>query len=261
MFSIVRPSATRALARTAGVADGRRSMAIAIKKALIKAGETEEPEDMPALEKQMESMSEKDTSMVFDSGIQLADPILPENPAEVTALDPAHLRSTRMPDGRERMVVIKQMRARPNQAPLNPEKVWKISFDDDGAVGERWKNKLMGWNSTADSYGSDPPLHFRNAQDAAYFAQKRGWKFLVKEPIIRKLRDDGAQYQDNFLPQSVAGQIAREGGQCDHWKRKAAGCSHYFRPLTYHGDGLVRQHGTVPHEESVPDTASYYKLR
>mmetsp|Transcript_87980 Transcript_87980/g.131871 ORF Transcript_87980/g.131871 Transcript_87980/m.131871 type:complete len:262 (-) Transcript_87980:102-887(-) len=261
MFSIARPSATRALARTVAAANGRRTMVIGVKKALIKAGETEEPEDVPALEKQMETMSEKDPLMVFDSGTQLADPILPENPAEVTALDIAHKVSTRLPDGRERMVVIRQMRARPNQSPLNPEKVWKIHFDGDGTVGERWKNSLMGWNSTADSYGCEPPLHFRNAQDAVYFAQKRGWKYLVQEPIIRKLRSDDAQYQDNFLPQSVAGKVAREGGQCDHWQRAAAGCSHYFRPLKYHGDGLVRQHGSVPHEESVPHTAPYYKLR
>jgi len=176
-------------------------------------------------------------------------------------LDPAHLTSTRMPDGRERMVVIKQMRARPNQSPLNPEKIWKISFNDDGAVGERWKNSLMGWNSTADTNGCETPLHFRNAQDAVYFAQKRGWKYLVKEPVIRTLRDDECQYQDNFLPQSVANHIKREGTQCDHWKRSAAGCSHYFRPLKYHGDGTVRQHGTNPYEDSVSHTEGYFKTR
>ena len=263
MFSIIRPSAARAVvARSSAVVSiSRRGMVIPIKKALIKAGETEEGDDVPALEKQMENMAEKDAAMVFDSGYQLADPILPEDPAEVTALDPAHLKSTRMPDGRTRMVVIKQMRARPNQSPLNPEKVWKISFSDDGTVGERWKNSLMHWNSTADSYGSEPPLHFRNANDAVYFAQKRGWKFVVQEPVIRKLRDDDAQYQDNFLPQAVAGQVAREGVQCDQWKRKASGASHYFRPLKYHGDGVVRQHGPHMNDKTAPDTESYYKIR
>jgi len=235
-------------------------MVIPIKKALVKAGETE-AEDVPALEKRMEEMADKDPLMVFDSGTNLPNPILPENPAEVTALDPVHLTSIRMPDGRHRMVTIKQMRARPNQSPLNPEKVWKISFDDDGAVGERWKNSLMGWNSTADTMGCDTPLYFRDAQEAVYFAQKRGWKYLVKEPVIRTLRDDEAQYQDNFLPQSVANAIKREGKSCDQWKRSQAGVSHYFRPLKFHGDGTVRQHGTNPYEETVPHTEGYFKLR
>lgn len=257
MFSL-RP-ATRVLARVP--ATSRRTMVIPIKKALIKAGETEEPEDVPALEKRMQEMAEEDPLMVFGSGENLPDPVLPDNPAEVTALDPAHLVSTRMPDGRQRMVVIKQMRARPNQSPLNPEKIWKISFNDDGAVGDRWKNSLMGWNSTADTMGCDPPLFFRDAQEAVYFAKKRGWKYLVKEPLIRTLRDDDAQYQDNFLPQAVANQVKREGQQCDHWHRTEAGCSHYFRPLKYHGDGTVRQHGAEPYGETVTHTTPYYKVR
>lgn len=269
MFSL-RPVISRAaLARTTtttanatpATSLAKRTMVIPVKKALIKAGETEEPEDALAVEKRMEEMANEDKAMVFDSGMKLPDPVLPENPAEVTALDPAHLRSTRMPDGRERMVYIKQMRARPNQSPLNPEKVWKISFNDDGAVGERWKNTLMGWNSTADSYGSDPPLYFRNATEAVYFAQKRGWKYIVSEPVIRKLRDDDAQYQDNFLPQAVANKVKEEGKQCNQWERKAAGCSHYFRPLKYHGDGVVRQHGPNLNDPSVPHTDPYYKLR
>ena len=259
MFNL-RPAAL-ALARRGAPATGRRSMVIPVKKALIKAGETDEPEDVPALEKRMEEMSEKDAAMVFDSGTNLPNPILPENPAEITALDPAHLRNARMPDGRERMVVIKQLRARPNQSPLNPEKIWKISFNDDGAVAERWKNSLMGWNSTSDTMGCDAPLYFRNAQEAVYFAKKRGWKYLVKEPVIRKLRDDDVQYQDNFLPQAIAGQIKKEGTQCDQWKRSEAGCSHYFRPLKYHGDGLVRQHGPNMMAESAPHSTPYYKIR
>ena len=258
MFSL-RPAA-RVLARSSAL-EQRRTMVIPVKKALIKAGETEEGDDVLPVEKRMEQMAEKDYAMVYESGIHLPDPVLPENPAEVTALDPAHKRSQVMPDGRTRMVTIKQLRARPNQSPLNPEKVWKISFLDDGAVGERWKNPLMGWNSTADTMACDPPLHFRNAEDAVYFAKKRGWKYLVKEPVIRKLRDDDAQYQDNFLPQAVASRISKEGIQCDQWARKEAGCSHYFRPLKYHGNGTVRQHGPNTQQKSVPHTEGYYKMR
>jgi hypothetical protein len=258
MFSL-RPAA-RVLARFSAVQQ-RRTMVIPVKKALIKAGETEAPDDVPAVEKRMEEMAEKDPMMVFDAGVNLPDPVLPEDPAEVTALDPAHLRNVHMPDGRERMVVIKQLRARPNQSPLNPEQIWNISFNDDGAVGERWKNPLMGWNSTADTMGCDTPLHFKNAQEAVYFAQKRGWKYLVKEPVIRKMRDDEALYQDNFLPQAIASRIKREGTQCDQWQRAKAGASHYFRPLKYHGDGTVRQHGTNPMQESVAHVEGYYKQR
>ena len=260
LSSFVRP-AMRSLNRPAVTNTARRGMVIPVKKALIKAGETEEPEDVPDVVRTMEEMAEKDTFMVYDSHVNLPDPVLPDDPAEVTALDPAHLRSNYMPDGRERMVVIKQLRARPNQSPLNPEKIWKISFSDDGATGERWKNPLMGWNSTADTMGCDAPLHFRNAQDAVYFAQKRGWKYLVREPVIRKLRDDEAQYQDNFLPQSVANQVKREGHQCAEWERSESGASHYFRPLKYHGDGTVRQHGPNPMEKSVPAVQGYYKMR
>jgi len=271
LSSIVRPSVGRSLFTKVGRSgfiitqqqyqqQARRSV-VSVKKALVKAGETEEPEDVPALDKRMEAMREKDGMMIYDSGTNLPDPILPENKAEVSALDPSYKTSVRMPDGRERMVVIKQLRARPNQNPLNPEKYWKISFDEDGSVGERWKNSLMNWNSTADTYGCDPPLFFKNAQDAVYFAEKRGWKYLVKEPVIRKLRADGAQYQDNFLPQAVAGKIKREGTQCAHWERKASGSSHYFRPLKFHGDGVVRQHGPNMHQESDPHKDGYYKIR
>lgn len=267
MLSSIRPEVVRSLCKVqcmrsaeATTSLAARSM-VTVKKALVKAGETEEPEDVPALQKRMESMAEKDPMMVFDSGTHLPDPVLPENMAEVSALDPAYKTSVRMPDGRERMVVIKQQRARPNQSPLNPEKYWKISFNDDGSVSERWKNSLMGWNSTADTMGCDPPLYFKNAQEAVYFAEKRGWKYIVKEPIVRKLRDDDVQYQDNFLPQSVASLVKREGKQCDWWKRSEAGCSHYFRPLKFHGDGTVRQHGPNMQEPSVPHTEPYFKLR
>jgi ETC complex I subunit conserved region len=266
MLSSIRPAVARSLGGGRGKSllltsqQPHRNM-VTVKKALVKAGETDEPEDVPALEKRMEHMAEKDPMMVFDSGTHLPDPLMPENMAEVSALDPAYKTSVRMPDGRERMVVIKQQRARPNQSPLNPEKYWKISFNDDGSVGERWKNSLMGWNSTADTMGCDPPLYFKNAQEAVYFAEKRGWKYVVKEPIVRKLRNDDAQYQDNFLPQAVAGLVKKEGTQCDWWKRSAAGCSHYFRPLKYHGDGVVRQHGPNMSDASVPHTTPYFKLR
>ena len=131
MFSsIVRSSGGRSILVKAGQLTKQQTRSVvSVKKALVKAGETEEPEDVPALSKRMEAMTEKDGMMVYDSGKDLPAPVMPENMAEVSALDPAYKTSVQMPDGRERMVVIKQLRARPNQNPLNPERYWKISFN------------------------------------------------------------------------------------------------------------------------------------
>ena len=104
-------------------------------------------------------------------------------------------------------------------------------------------------------------MSFDTAQDAKYFCEKRGWKFIIDQPILRKGRDDEAQYQDVFLPQIVTNKMKRDGHKCDHWFRDAAGASHYFRPLKYHGDGVVRQHGPNREQASEKDAMSYYKLR
>jgi len=49
--------------------------------------------------------------------------------------------------------------------------------------------------------------------------------------------------------------------QCDIWARSKAGASHYFRPLKYHGDGPVGQHGPNPDAPIDKDTEPYFKLR
>ena len=43
--------------------------------------------------------------------------------------------------------------------------------------------------------------------------------------------------------------------------RSQAGASHYFRPLKFHGDGTVRQHGPNREEKTVKDVEGYYKMR
>lgn len=140
---------------------------------------------------------------------------------------------------------------------------WIISFQDQGETGETWNNPLMGWVSSADPLASNMRLQmsFDNAADAKYFAEKRGWKFIIERPIIRHGRADDAQYQDVFLPQSVTGMMKREGHKCGHWHRDAAGASHYARPLKFHGDGEVRQHGPNKDAKVDKDVESYYKLR
>lgn len=104
-------------------------------------------------------------------------------------------------------------------------------------------------------------MSFPTALDAKYFAEKRGWKFLIEPPIIRKGRDDDAQYQDVFLPQAVATKLKMQGSKCDHWFRNKSGASHYFRPLKFHGDGVVRQHGPNGDAKIEKDVEGYYKMR
>ena len=214
----------------------------------------------------MEKTRDLDAGMVWGSTIPLPEPKLPDNAEEVAALDPAHMNQDpiRLDTGTVRTVRIRQEQAKVTQAPTTMEQNWIISFQDDGEFGTtNWDNPLMGWVSGSDPMSSNMKLQlsFRNAAEAAYFCKKRGWKYTVDEPMYRKGRDDDAQYQDNFLPQSVAYKVRTERKKCDHWARPAAGTSHYFRPLKFHGDGVVRQHGPNMHQESEPHVPGYYKMR
>jgi hypothetical protein len=206
-------------------------------------------------------MSKIDRNMVFGTTGKFLAPVLPENPAEISALDPADQGHRLKMDGTARVVMIRQERASNRQSPLKHEKYWRIFFYEDGMVAEKWTNSLMGWTSNGDPYQSAPPLIFPNAADAVYFAKKRGWNFVVKQPIMRDPREDGAQYQDNFLPLAVAARVQKEGVSCDQWARDHAGTSSYFRPLKYHGDGLVPQHGPNGNAPIAKHVPGYYKLR
>ena len=217
----------------------------------------------PAAEKR-ETMRKFDRHMVWGTTGEdyMPAPVLPENAAEIAMLDPIQdlAPSTRM-DGQDRCVVIRQQKKSARQAPLNPEASWKIFFYEDGSYADKWSNSLMGWTSNADPYQCAPPLTFENAAEAVYFAKKRGWNFVVKEPIKRYMRNDDCQYQDNFLPQAIAAKVKKEGTSCDHWSRSAAGTSHYFRPLKFHGDGTVSQHGPNGDAKIAPAPEGYYKMR
>jgi len=194
----------------------------------------------------------------------LPDPVLPDNPSEIAALDSVQSEmDSVMPDGRRRIVSIRQMEARVTQAPTDTEKRWIISFSDDGEGAETWNNPLMGWVSGADPMAPSITLQmdFDNAAAAVYFAKKRGWKYIVEEPIYRYGRSDDAQYQDNFLPQAIMSKIRMERKKCDHWYRPLSGASHYTRPLKFHGDGEVRQHGPNHMEKVADHVEGEYKLR
>lgn len=56
-------------------------------------------------------------------------------------------------------------------------------------------------------------------------------------------KDNWGGYDENFLPAAVKHRIAVEKMNLDYYARDQSGASHYFRPLRYHGDGVVPQWG------------------
>lgn len=221
----------------------------------------QEDDDRSPTQLKMEAMTKADPWMVFGTMEEDAPPKLPDNPAELGAIDLAQRVDAVMPDGSTRMVHIRQDQWKPGQSPTTAENTWLISFLDEAAPN--WINPLMGWVSGSDPMASNiqDTLKFQTASQAVYFAKKRGWQFIVHRPILRPPRSDGAQYQDNFLPQVVASDVQRNKTQCKHWERSLAGASHYQRPLKYHGDGTVPQfgpNGNAPVAKHVP---GFYAMR
>lgn len=217
-----------------------------------------------SVQRYVEKSRALDPTMVWGTTVAPPDPELPVDPSEVAALDPNHMDQDPFTlAGEKRIVHIKQQSSKTCQAPTNVENTWIISFSDEAESSQCWDNPLMGWTSSADPMANNIRLQmgFNNAQDAVYFAKKRGWKYTVEAPIMRKGRSDDAQYQDNFLSQAVAGRVRREKVKCDQWSRDAGCTSHYTRPLKYHGDGEVPQYGpngTAPVDPHVP---GYFKVR
>ena len=217
-----------------------------------------------SVQKYVEASRDLDPTMIWGTTIAPPDPDLPEDPSEVAALDPSMAAQDPLTlRGETRVVHIMQEKKKVSQAPTNAEQNWIISFQEEGETGQCWDNSLMGWVSSSDPMANNMRLqmHFRNAQDAVYFAKKRGWDYVVAKPIMRKGRSDDAQYQDNFLSQAVARRVRVEKKSCDEWSRTEAGTSHYFRPLKYHGDGTVVQHGPNGEAPIAKHAEGYYKTR
>lgn len=230
----------------------------------LEQGRKELEEEKSATQRKVEAMTKVDPWMVAGIVEEDAPPDLPENVSEIAALDTAQRVDAVMPNGEKRIVHIKQNEWKPGQNPLGCEKTWMISFLEEGTTAtNNWDNPLMGWVSGSDPMASNMQLQmdFDSASEAVYFAKKRGWHFIVEEPIFRRGRNDDAQYQDNFLPQRVAAKVSADKTQCDHWERYAAGTSHYDRPLKYHGDGEVEQFGPNGSQERAPHVPGYYKMR
>jgi hypothetical protein len=221
-------------------------------------------EEKSATQRKVEAMTKVDPWMVYGVTEPDAPPVLPDNPSEISALDHAHKVDAVMPDGTARLVHIRQEQWKPGQNTLTTEKKWLISFLEEGTTAtQNWNNPLMGWVSGSDIMASNIQIQFDfdSASEAVYFAKKRGWQFVVEEPILRNGRNDGAQYQDNFLPQTVVAKLKRDATQCKHWERQHSGTSHYDRPLKYHGDGEVPQHGPNATQALDKHVEGYYKLR
>lgn len=221
-------------------------------------------ESKSAVQRKVEAMTKVDPYMIWGSTDPEPPPRLPENVAELASLDVAQRVDLVQPDGTIRIVHIRQDEWKPGQSNDSSEKKWLISFLDEGTTAtQNWRNPLMGWISGSDPMASNIQLQltFDSATEAAYFARKRGWQFMVDKPIFREIRKDAAQYQDNFLPQTVASDVKRNKTQCKHWERSAAGASHYQRPLKYHGDGEVPQFGPNATAPVAKHMEGYYKMR
>jgi len=237
-------------------------------KELYKEGEFQPDKDegLNQVEIYTRKMREIDPNLVYSSTLLPdPDPKLPDNAAEVASLDPAMTtweEGQHYEQGKRRVVRIRQMVSRHSQAPTGVEMTWIISFEDEGETAQKWRNTLMGWTSGADPMcGMANELTFDSAKEAVYFAKLRGWTYVVDQPKLRPMRNDGAMYQDNFLPKAIAAKVIKEGVKCDHWSRTKAGASHYFRPLNYHGNGHVQQYGPNPNAPIAPECQSYYKMR
>lgn len=159
-------------------------------------------------------------------------PGLPANPTEITTLNgqPAlH---------RERTVLIGQKAQSAMTSASHKSKAWVIQWKTE----ERWSNPLMGWTSTADPL-SNLQMQFETAEDAIRFAEKNGWAYDLKEPIPRDKVYGQNKYSHNFLSKAYENETKALGLKVKIWDRPQANASHYFRPLTYHGDKECRQHG------------------
>jgi len=260
--------ALRSAARAAALSsESRASLAFSKRvlssKAVVGKDDDEDDGYLSPVEKKRVDLAKKNRHMVWESpeADHLPAAPLPEDPKELTAIDSTDLHVRQMADGSDRMVIIRQDQANVKQAPIAFEKNWTIAFIEDGAVAEKWTNSLMNWATNADPYHTGQAMQFETAAEAVYLAKKRGWNYVVQEPTRRPVPMNGTQYQDNFLPRTTTAQMKKDRKQCDLWKRSAAGTSHYFRPLRYHGEGVVPQHGPNGEDESMVHVEGYYKRR
>jgi hypothetical protein len=87
-------------------------------------------------------------------------------------------------------------------------------------------------------------LGFNNKEDAISFAEQNGWKFEVAPPLTPQCYPSAERnYSQNFLNPRVEEVVKAAGVKSTEFSNPKYGDSGWFMPLTYHGDGLVAQHG------------------
>ena len=118
---------------------------------------------------------------------------------------------------------------------------WQISWQQ----AEVWSNPLTGWTSSSDPHAT-MKLTFSDKDAAIAFATKSGWKYEVLPSQSSTCYTPGEKnYAHNFLSSKNTTLIAQEGhahGNVE-FANPAYGKSHWFMPLTYHGNKEVEQFG------------------
>ena len=104
---------------------------------------------------------------------------------------------------------------------------------------------MTGWTSSNDAL-SNIRVYFDSKEDAIRYCESQTWKFSVAEENYEHDPDqDAHKYDENFLSRKVK-LMAKTCGP-DFYKEwfhnPKYGSSHWFMPLTFHGDKEVEQHG------------------
>lgn len=109
----------------------------------------------------------------------------------------------------------------------------------------------MGWTSSADPM-AQVRLSFDSSDDAVAFAKKNGWKFEVLGQVTPQTIAPGTyNYSHNFLPAKTIEILKKSGGKAPVFKAPGYGKSHWFMPITFHGDAEVDQHGNGSNRSKV----------
>ena len=162
----------------------------------------------------------------------------PDNPSEMGRIDAMPLPQ------KNRTVTIMQNRKCAMTSGWGKTKPWHITWPKQ----EKWTNPVMGWTSSADPMHS-VDLEFDTREEAIYFAENQGWKYDAHDPIDRyNSKHDFGQiiYAHNFLPKAHQNIIKTKGKKQKIFFRPKPNDSHYFRPLSYHGEKEVPQYGLNP---------------
>mmetsp|Transcript_9538 Transcript_9538/g.24243 ORF Transcript_9538/g.24243 Transcript_9538/m.24243 type:complete len:304 (+) Transcript_9538:293-1204(+) len=168
---------------------------------------------------------------------------LPANRKEVATLDHTPESVT------ERECIIMQKSQHAMTSGSGKTLAWVLFFPNLA----RWTNQLTGWTSSADPM-TTVELSFDSKEDAIAFADKKGFSYRVKDKKKNRDRKIGTNYYaHNFLPAAVEAKLRTEGKNTAHFVNPKGAMSNYFRPLKFHGDGQVRQHGPNPYEKSMVD--------